>query len=312
MCMISNRNFIDLEFGRDNGVREKAFSPALLHVLDIVNQGYTIVRGTSALPARCDAALAALTRFKQGNTDVCARHFNSNGYLPPLANLHCGLPELLDLLSTHALVTEIADHFLGEAVVFSSSYEEQSAARSVASDAPVFCTQPEHLHMSIWFVLEDMDDQNGPLTLVPKAHALPELDRAAILSTVYRRGETIDPDSPALFDAYQTTLRQQYAHTGLAEKPIFARKGDVVLWHPDMPHGEAPASDPMRTRHSLVMRVTPPDMQIGSQDVFYGARKLPTERADWRYKTAGTRRYIEHLATKFGQQADYLNSHLSF
>lgn len=27
--VISNRNFIDLEFGRDNGIREKAFPPPL-------------------------------------------------------------------------------------------------------------------------------------------------------------------------------------------------------------------------------------------------------------------------------------------
>jgi ectoine hydroxylase-related dioxygenase (phytanoyl-CoA dioxygenase family) len=310
--MISNRNFIDLEFGRDNGVREKAFSPALLHVLDIVNQGYTIVRGTSALPARCDAARAAVSRFRQRNAEVCARHVDPHGRLPPLANLHGALPELIDLFATHTLVTEIADHFLGEAVVFSSLYEEQSAAHGAVSDAPLFCTEPEHLHMSIWFVLEDMEDQNGPLTLVPKAHALPELDRAAILSTVYRPGETINPDSPALFDAYQTALREHYAQAGLAEERILARKGDVIMWHPDMPHGEAAASDPLRTRPALVMRVTPPGMQIGRQDVFYGARKLPSAQAEWQYKMAGTRRYVDHQATGFGQQADYLNSDLSF
>ncbi|MFM0145485.1 phytanoyl-CoA dioxygenase family protein [Paraburkholderia sp. RL18-085-BIA-A] len=310
--MISNRNFIDLEFGRDNGVREKAFSPSLLHVLDIVNQGYTVVRGTSAVPARCDAARAAVARFKEANAEACARHVNPHGYLPPLSNLHCGLPELFNLFSTHTLVAEIADHFLGEAVVVSSSYTEQGSTRTAERDAPKFCTEPEHLHMDVWFALEDMDGQNGPLTLVPKAHALPELDRAAILRSVYHGGGDIDPESPELWNAYQAELRKQYEQAGLAEENILVRKGDVVIRHPDMPHGEARASDPQRTRHALVMRVTPPDMQIGSQDVFYGARKLPAEPASWRYKTAGARRYVDHHAVGFGQQAIYLISDLSF
>lgn len=310
--MISNRNFVDLEFGRDNGVREKAFSPALLHVLDIVNQGYTIVRGTSAVPARCDAARSAVARFKAVNAEVCARHANPHGCLPTLSNLHGHLPELFNLFSTHTLVAEIADHFLGEAVVASSSYTEQGAAREVERDAPKFCTEPEHLHMDVWFALEDMDAQNGPLMLVPKAHALPELDRAAILRSVYRDGDEIDPRSPELWNAYQTELRKQYEQAGLTRENILAKKGDVVIRHPDTPHGEAQAFDPQRTRHALVMRVTPPDLQIGSQDVFYGARKLPAEAAPWQYKTAGMRRYVDHRAVGFGQQATYLTFDLSF
>ncbi|MFM0662213.1 phytanoyl-CoA dioxygenase family protein [Paraburkholderia sediminicola] len=310
--MISNRNFIDLEFGRDNGIREKSFSPALLHVLDIVNQGYTVVRGTSALLAKCDVTRAAFARFRQRNPQVCERHTDECGHLPPLANLHCGLQELVNLFATHTLVLEIIDHFLGEGVMFSSSYTVRSSAHVAERDAPKFRTEPEHLHMGLWFALEDMDDQNGPLTLVSKAHALPELDREKILRSVYQPGNEIDPHSPELWDAYQAELRKQCEQAGFAEEAILARKGDVIVWHPDMLHGEACASDPLRTRHALVMHVTPPDMQIGLQDVFYGGRKLPTEQASWQYKTAGTRRYIDHRAIGFGQQADYPVSDLSF
>jgi quercetin dioxygenase-like cupin family protein len=310
--VISNRNFIDLEFGRDNGVREKAFSPALLHVLDIVNQGYTVVRGTSAVPARCDAARAALARFKQANTEASVLHANEYGCLPPLENLHCALPELINLFSTHTLVAEIADHFLGEAVVFSSAYTEQSSAHDAQCDAPTFRTEPEHLHMGLWFALEDVDARNGPLTLVPNAHSLPELDRGRILRAVYQPGSEIDPHSSELWEAYQGELRGQYERAGLTEEAILVKKGDVVIWHPDMPHGEARALDPQRTRHALFMHVTPPDIQIGLQDVFYGGRTLPAEQASWQYKTAGTRRYIDHRAIGFGQRTDYPISDLSF
>lgn len=310
--MISNRNFVDLEFGRDNGIREKSFSPALLHVLDIVNQGYTVVRGTTAQLARCDVTRAAFARFRQGNPQVCEKHADEYGHLPPLANLHCALPELINLFSTHTLVLEIIDHFLEEGVVFSSSYTERSSAHDTERDAPMFRTEPEHLHMGLWFVLEDMDDQNGALTLVPKAHALPELDREKILRTVYQPGGEIDPHSSELWDAYQAALRKQCEQAGLAEQAILVKKGDVVVWHPDMPHGEARAKDPLRTRQALVMQVTPPDIQIGLQDVFYGGRTLPAEPASWRYKTAGTRRYIDHPAVGFGRQADYPISELSF
>lgn len=310
--MISNRNFIDLEFGRDNGIREKSFSPALLHVLDIVNQGYTVVRGTTALLARCDATRVAFARFRQSNPQVCEQHADQYGHLPPLTNLHCGLPELINLFSTHTLVVEVIDHFLGEGVVYSSSYTERSSARDAERDAPKFRTEPEHLHMGLWFALEDMDHQNGPLTLVPNAHALPELDREKILRSVYPPGIEIDPHSPELWNAYQAELRKQREQVGLAEETILARKGDVVVWHPDMLHGEARAADPLRTRHALVMHVTPPDMQIGLQDVFYGGRELPAEQASWQYKTAGTRRYLDHQAVGFGQQASYALSDLSF
>ncbi|NMM02210.1 phytanoyl-CoA dioxygenase family protein [Paraburkholderia sp. RP-4-7] len=310
--MISNRNFVDLEFGRDNGIREKSFSPALLHVLDIVNQGYTVVRGTSAQLAKCDVTRAAFARFKQRNPQVCERHADEYGHLPPLANLHGGLPELINLFSTHTLILEILDHFLEEGVVFSSSYTERSSAHDAERDAPMFRTEPEHLYMGLWFALEDMDDQNGSLTLVPKAHALPELDREKILRSVYQPGNKIDPHSPELWNAYQAELRKQCEQAGLAEQAILVKKGDVVVWHPDMLHGEARVADPLRTRHALVMQVTPPDIQIGLQDVFYGGRTLPATQASLLYKTAGTRRYVDHQAVGFGQQVDYPISDLSF
>ncbi|KVC82114.1 phytanoyl-CoA dioxygenase family protein [Burkholderia ubonensis] len=268
--VISNKSLIDPEFGREHGIREKAFSPALLHVLDIVNQGYTVVQGTSSVPVRCDRARAAFERFKQSNSKVVERHTDRLGHCAPVTNLHCGLPELMGLLTAHTLVTEIADHFLGEAVVLSSTYAETGSARLIERDAPTFTTEPDHLHLNVWFALEDMDADNGALTVIPNAQ-----------------------------------LAKQDDFRNFHPRDVRVKKGDVLILHPDMPYGETLASDSDRTRHSIVMRLTPPNVRIEYRDTNAAEYESILESSDWTFCSAGSRRFFDHQSIRFAHGERY-------
>jgi len=268
--VISNKSLIDPEFGREHGIREKAFSPALLHVLDIVNQGFTVVQGTSSVPVRCDLARAAFERFKQSNCRVVERHTDTLGHCAPVTNLHCGLPELMGLLTAHTLVSEIADHFLGEAVVLSSTYAEAGSARVIERDAPMFTTEPDHLHLNVWFALEDTDADNGALTVIPNA---------------------------------QLAHRDDFRN--FQSRDVRVKKGDVVILHPDMPYGEVPVSDADRTRHVFMMRLTPPNVRIEYQDTHGDGCERSLESSAWTLRSSGSRRFLDHQSIRFAHGERY-------
>jgi hypothetical protein len=45
--------------------------------------------------------------------------------------------------------------------------------------------------------------------------------------------------------------------------------GDTVIWHPELPHGGSPASDPHHTRWSIVFHCAPANVQVHQHDAFF-------------------------------------------
>ena len=54
-------------------------------------------------------------------------------------------------------------------------------------------------------------------------------------------------------------------------KPVFldVKAGDVVIWHPQMPHGGSPAKDKYRTRWSIAAHCAPSNVQVYQHDQFF-------------------------------------------
>ena len=69
-------------------------------------------------------------------------------------------------------------------------------------------------------------------------------------------------------DVYNGVIMQTAPTKGeFTVAPI--RKGDVAIWHPQLPHGGSPAKDPGKTRWSMVVHCAPENVQVHQHDRFF-------------------------------------------
>lgn len=108
------------------------------------------------------------------------------------------------------------------------------------SDAIHFTSAPDRFLCGVWVALEDVDDDNGPLTYYPGSHRVPQFRS-------FEPGS--DPDRYAEFED-----RQRVVMTGLGVAPVdlHARRGDALVWSAHLLHGGRPIRRPGRTRWSQV------------------------------------------------------------
>jgi ectoine hydroxylase-related dioxygenase (phytanoyl-CoA dioxygenase family) len=83
---------------------------------------------------------------------------------------------------------------------------------------------------------------------------------------------------------------------------VEAQAGDVVIWHPQLPHGGSHIKDLSRTRHSFVMHVVPEGTPVYQQDAFFNPRKPLPERAKWNYEKFGGRKHVRFRNIDIGHK----------
>jgi hypothetical protein len=111
------------------------------------------------------------------------------------------------------------------------------------SDTLHFNSIPSGYMAGVWVALEDIDEKNGPLVYYPGSHKLPEYSMADV---------GLDPGYDN-YHAYEEFILDKIREHGL--EPAFGtvRKGQAIIWHPNLLHGGSPHEEPLRTRHSQVI-----------------------------------------------------------
>ena len=266
--------------------------------------GIVVIPADESFLEEIDKSVEEFYKFKDLNKDIVKKHEDENGYLYRVVNLHEKVTSLQSLFENNQTPLELLDYYLGEATIYTSLFFERGSGQDLHRDTPYFCTEPEYKYYGFWIALEDTDSQNGTLRVVKGAHKLPELDRVAIARKFYKETEKINPFDQRLWDEYQTQLQAQWEDAGLEVEEIAFKKGDSVIWNPQTPHGGSVILDPKRTRLSFVMHVTPPNIPVYHQDVFF-SDITPSAKAKWNYKKIENRRYIEHGHISFAHQGEY-------
>lgn len=110
------------------------------------------------------------------------------------------------------------------------------------SDTLHFNSKPAGYMAGVWFALEDVDENNGPLQYYPGSHQLKEI-------TMQDAGVPAHPRHYALYEDYIAKVVER-EHL----KPEYAllRKGEAFIWHGNLIHGGASHKVAERTRHSQV------------------------------------------------------------
>lgn len=269
-------------------------------------EGFAHIRG-GFRPGVVESVLRGVKESLRRNSAVLGRHVDSDGHYPRIINWHLIHKPLLRLFAENPVALAVQDRFFNaRSALYTSLYYERGSAQSVHRDTPYFCTRPEYRYLGVWVALEDANEWNGCLQVIRKGHLIPELDRPALALKYFETLDEIPPGSPAgrdvLWDEYQARVIQSCSDNGLLPEPLEAQAGDVIIWHPQLPHGGTHIKDLSRTRHSFVMHVTPEKTPVYQQDVFFNPAKRMPELAPWAYGRFGDRKFAHCESIDIGHR----------
>lgn len=93
-----------------------------------------------------------------------------------------------------------------------------------------------------WIALEDATTENGPLSYYPGSHKIP--------AYMFSSGSTlvVNRELPAC----NTYVFNEIEKRNLQQETLYAKTGDVLIWHSQLFHGGSPIKDKSKTRKSLV------------------------------------------------------------
>ena len=242
--------------------------------------GYVIL--PRRLPADLvDAASRALHRAFDGTIDGVrfdCRALNAYHAVPWDPAVRTGAAMALDL---HWLLPAVLDVVLAAPVrTFLELLFERKimAARSVASlhgahrplqrDTPQI---PFSLGQSAaaWIALEDVPPGAGEMTYYPASHKLPQHLYGGRYRTLWDAHRMLQREAvQEMRDDDSERLEELSRTEGLSARHFMAKKGDVMLWHPDLIHGElAPSSRDRRAgilTHYCPREVAPLSFERGT------------------------------------------------
>lgn len=283
----------------------KLNGPTKTHVEDILRDGFTVIRGSISRES-CTSLIEIFKRFADLNSDKFSKFLDRDGHYPRIVNLHAALPQLFQLFSGNTIAYDVQQALFGvPPCLYTTLFYERGSAQPLHRDTPYFSTRPEYFYFGVWVALEDANEENGALQVMPGGHNLPELDRAAIALRYFPTLGKIDGASPQLWDTYQAAVVQQGAEEGLTTRSLCVEAGDTVIWHPQLPHGGGPIQNLRKSRFSLVMHTTPVGVPVYHQDKFFNPDGPAPTEAPWNYTTIDGKHLVAHDTVDFGHQEQF-------
>ena len=168
--------------------------------------------------------------------------------------------------------------------VYTSLYFEQGTEQPIHRDIPVFCTKPSNFYFGVWYALEDAHARNGALRTIPGGHKIDTIDPYLLALKNVEKVDHIHPTTSPMWSIYQEAVTEKCVQEGLDEISVELEKGDVLIWHPLLPHGGGEILDKGSSRHSMVYHVVPEGCPVYQMDVFFNSdqRNVP-DLASWDY-----------------------------
>ena len=177
-------------------------------------------------------------------------------------------------LSFAPAISAFLETIFGEsAMAFQTLHFEVGSTQAIHQDTAYVVVRGQPLKLAAtWIALEDVQPGSGELVYYVGGHRINE--------TIYAEGTSkhwnADRDGHPPHDAHLRFLHEEAERRGLQKAHFRPKKGDVLIWHADLPHGGGEITAPGVTRRSLVTHYCPKTL-----DPYYAAF-IPEE---WRKKT---------------------------
>lgn len=247
---------------------------------DLMIRGMAVIKGVHASEL-CDQVIGDYHRYSAENRNYVDRNLDQFGREKRLVNFHL-YSEAAMKIGNSPRIQEILDFVFGSrSGVYTSLTFKYGTQQPVHRDTPHFATWPDGYFVGYWTALEDISNEAGPLFYYEGAHRF-KIDVAKIWHDVRSdRPELNDQQAYDLaLDIYNGIVIKESPRHGVHRKVMDMKRGDVAIWHPQLPHGGSPASDPMRSRWSIVCHCAPENKQVHQHPQFfsYAGRQAPGPR----------------------------------
>ena len=172
------------------------------------------------------------------------------------------------------------------AVIVGSLYFDKGSTQSIHRDTPAFFTNPLNHYFGVWNALEDVVPGSGPLIYYQKGHT-------ALSDTELFGNPSVNARN------YFEKVVQACKAKNLKVVEYYAKKGDTLIWHPEMPHGGASILNAGQSRRSIVFHYIPEGVPIHAPDVFFGVRGRIRKTQNYRTVDFGVRPVIDQGRPRF-------------
>jgi len=156
--------------------------------------------------------------------------------------------EHINEVGKNTKLQEVLDVLLGrKAILFQSINFTSGSEQASHSDSIHMTTYPLGGLLGVWFALEDITEENGPLHYYPGSHKLP-----------YYLNSDYDNEGSKWFigdkdyKAYEGMIDGKLRDQKIKKKSFLAKKGDVLIWHANLIHGGNAHTNKNKTRKSMV------------------------------------------------------------
>ncbi len=150
-------------------------------------------------------------------------------------------------LAVHPKIIRLLKAAYGrEPFAFQTLNFQKGSQQSLHADAFHFHSEPPRFMCGVWFALEDIRVEAGPLTFRKGSHRLPIMTLQEAGVKPQRSGST------AYAETYVPALTKRVDEAEAPSEVALLKKGQALVWAANLAHGGGPITDPEATRKSLV------------------------------------------------------------
>ncbi len=173
-------------------------------------------------------------------------HYNDN---PRVIEAWRDIKEIVDLARDKNVLDFLECLYKKRPIPFSTINFIKSSEQPLHSDYMHFSSKPERYLTGVWFALEDIHIDSGPLQVIPKSHKLP-------ITTLEELSQDIPKNTKQLksnYTEYEEHVIKLVKENGLDSKKITLKKNQCLIWSANLLHGGTPINNDTLTRKSLVV-----------------------------------------------------------
>lgn len=147
------------------------------------------------------------------------------------------------------IVQFLSQIFRKDVVTFQSLNFNVGSQQKPHADNIHMTTFPHGYMAAAWIALEDIGENQGPISIFPGSHKLPVISREDIPSN----SSNLLWNDTRLNEKYESQLEKLIIENNLKKEIYTPKKGDVLIWHYNLIHGGEPIKDHSKTRKSMVI-----------------------------------------------------------
>jgi hypothetical protein len=156
-------------------------------------------------------------------------------------------------------VLEVLDLLLGKRMVPHQTLSlPVSSQQDEHSDQILMSTHPAGYMAAVWFALEDIDDECGPLVVHPGSHRWPYVSAQDV--GIPKDSDQAQCDS-IYNEHYYGMIAGRVAKGDSEPFEFIPKRGDLLIWHSNLIHGARRISRAGATRRSLIAHYYAEDVE---------------------------------------------------